>query len=403
MPPISIGRALSPAFDQRLRVLVAHNAYQRRGGEDSVMEAEVSLLRARGHDVEVYLRHNDELRDLGALAAGKNTIWSSRTGTDLARIVAGFRPDVVHAHNTFAVISPSLYAAAARARVPVVQTLHNYRLLCLQAMFLRDGQVCEDCLGRFPWRGVWHRCYRGSASQSVGVAAMIGVHRAMGTYRSKVSRYIVLSEFSRTKFIAGGLPGERISVKPNCIDVPAPQPVRRRSGALFVGRLSPEKGIRVLARAAAGRPHAAIDVIGAGPEQESLQGVPGLRLCGWQIPEAVYARMREAAYLVMPSIWFEGCPVTVVEAFACGLPVIASRLGALPEIVRAGETGLLFEAGNADDLAHKMAWAEANPEELARMGRAARQEYELKYTPAKNYEMLMSIYREAMEEKPKRP
>jgi glycosyltransferase involved in cell wall biosynthesis len=382
------------AFDRTLRVLVVHNGYQQRGGEDEVVEAEASLLRRNGHAVELYRRHNDELREMRALAAAKDTVWSSRTRADLARIIPEFRPDVVHAHNTFALISPSVYAAVAQARVPVVQTLHNFRLLCLQAMFLRNGQVCEDCLGRFPWRGLLHRCYRGSVPHSAVLAAMIGLHRAIGTYRKKVTRYIALTDFSRTKFIAGGLPGERIAVKSNFAEVPVLDD-RPRAGALFVGRLSPEKGTRVLARAAA-RGQSRIDVIGAGPERPSLEAASGLRLLGWQNRETIYARMREVSYLIVPSICYENFPLTVVEAYANGLPVIASRLGAMAELVQDGETGLLFEAGNAEDLAERMAWAEAHPGDLARMGRAARREYELKYTPATNYEALMGIYRAAM-------
>jgi glycosyltransferase involved in cell wall biosynthesis len=383
-------------MDKKLRVLVVHNAYQQRGGEDGVVEAEMSLLRTQGHAVELYLRHNDELRDMGALAAAKDTVWSSRTGADLAQLVVEFRPDVVHAHNTFALISPSVYAAVARARIPVVQTLHNYRLLCLQAMFLRNGQVCQACLGRFPWRGVLHRCYHGSAPQSTVLATMIGVHRLIGTYRKKVSRYIALTEFSRAKFIAGGLPGNRIAVKSNFAEVPILEDWPPRAGALFVGRLSPEKGTRVLACAVGRRQFPVIDVIGEGPERSFLEAIPGLRLLGWQNQGEVYARMREASYLVVPSIWYESFPLTVVEAFANGLPVVASRLGSLPELVTDGETGVLFEPGNADDLAEKMAWAETHPGEMTRMGHAARKEYELKYTPDRNYERLMDIYEAAM-------
>jgi glycosyltransferase involved in cell wall biosynthesis len=385
----------SPAAGPPLRVLVAHNAYQQRGGEDSVVEAEVSLLRARGHAVALYLRHNDELRDLGAVAAGRNTLWSSRTGAELTRLIAEFRPDVVHAHNTFAVISPSLYGAAAKARVPVVQTLHNFRLLCLDATFLRDGRVCEACLGKFPWRGVWHRCCRGSTSQSAVLATMIGVHRTIGTYRTKVSRYIALTAFGRAKFIAGGLPGERIAVKAPFVDLPSPERGRPRAGGLFVGRLSREKGTTVLAQAAARRRSAVLEVIGDGPERSALEGAPGLRLAGWQAPAAIYDRMREAAYLVLPSIALESFPMTVVEAFASGLPVIASRLGALAEIVRDGETGLLFEAGNALDLAGKLDWADAHPDAMAALGLTAREEYQSKYTPERNYAALVTIYREA--------
>jgi glycosyltransferase involved in cell wall biosynthesis len=380
-----------------LRVLVAHNSYQQRGGEDAVVEAEVSLLRARGHTVELYLRHNDELREMSVLAAAKNTIWSPQTSFELARLVAEFQPDVVHVHNTFALISPSIYLAVTRARIPVVQTLHNYRLLCLQAMFLRNGQVCEDCLGRFPWRGVLHRCYRGSTPQSAVLAAMVGLHRAIGTYRKMVTRYIALSDFSRKKFISGGLPVERIAVKSNFAEVPVLEEQGPRSGALFVGRLSLEKGTQVLSRAAQIRGSGVIDVIGAGPEQVPLESVRGLRLVGWLDRATVYARMRKAAYLVVPSICYENFPLTVVEAFANGLPVIASRLGAMAELVKEGVTGLLFEPGNAEDLAAKMAWAEAHPEEMSRMGRAARYEYDRNYTPQCNYDTLMDIYRVAIE------
>ena len=380
----------------RLRVLVAHNSYQMRGGEDAVVDAEVVLLCSRGHAVTEYRRHNDELRDMRTLAAALDTLWSRRTSRDLGKLIAEARPDVIHAHNTFPLISPSLYWAADRRGIPVVQTLHNFRLMCPQAMFLRAGRVCEDCLGRFPWPAVRHRCYRGSAPQTAVLASMIGVHRMIGTYRTKVSRYIALTEFSRTKFIAGGLAGEQISVKPNFVDVPVPENERQRSGALFVGRLSPEKGTRVLARAAATRGHSVIDVIGTGPEQSSLEASPGIRLLGWQVPDAIYSRMREAAYLVAPSICYENFPRTIVEAFACGLPVIASRLGAMAEIVRDRETGLLFEAGNADDLARKMAWAEENPVAMRGMGVAARREYEGKYTPETNYKQLMLIYSDAI-------
>jgi len=379
-----------------MRVLVVHNAYQERGGEDAAVEAEVALLRARGNLVELYLRHNDELKGMGDVAAAKETIWSARAVAEITGLVGDFRPDVVHAHNTFALISPAVYAAVARARVPVVQTLHNFRLLCLQAALLRDGRVCEDCLGRLPWRGVLHRCYRGSARQSAVLATMIGVHRAIGTYRRHVSRYIALTEFSRSKFIAGGIPEKRIVVKSNFADVSYIEDGRPRSGGLFVGRLSPEKGTGVLARVAARERSPRLDIIGAGPERSALEAAPGLRLLGWQSRESVYARMREASYLVLPSICYENFPLTLVEAFANGLPVLASRLGAMAELVEPGSTGLLFEAGNPDDLAAKMAWADAHPEDMARMGRAGRRRYEQHYTPDRSYECLMSIYRNAL-------
>jgi glycosyltransferase involved in cell wall biosynthesis len=263
-------------------------------------------------------------------------------------------------------------------------------------MFLRKEQVCEVCLNRFPWRGVLHRCYHGSAPQSAVLAAMIGLHRAIGTYRNKVSRYIALTEFSREKFIAGGVPGDRIVVKGNFADIPSFTNGRSRAGGLFVGRLSAEKGTRVLARAAAKGSVGMISVLGDGPERTLLATVPGLRVLGWRDREAVYAKMREVSYLVVPSVCYENFPLTVVEAFANGLPVIASRLGAMAELVEDGATGLLFEVDNVDDLAQKIEWAEAHPEDMARMGRAARREYEMKYTPDRNYQALVNIYRTAI-------
>ncbi len=377
------------------RVLVVHNRYQQPGGEDAVVDAEVGLLRARGHDVETYLRHNDDLQGMKPAEAFVQTLWSRRTWRDIARLVETFRPDVIHAHNTFALVSSSLYWAAARAGIPVVQTLHNFRLLCVQAMFLHGGRVCEDCLGRVPWRGVTRKCYHDSGLQSAALAATIGVHRTLGTYRHKVARYIALNEFCRRKFIEGGLPAARIAVKPNFVDVDRPDGGPRRGG-LYVGRLAPEKGIETLVQALRELPGVMIDVIGAGPRQREIEAHPQLNLLGWLTHEQIYERMRAASYLVMPSIWYENFPRTLVEAYANGLPVIASRLGALAELVEHGRTGLLFEPGSAHDLARHLAWAEALPAKMRAMGENARERYESRFTSARNYAQLMAIYEEAI-------
>ncbi|HEX5538638.1 MAG TPA: glycosyltransferase, partial [Methylophilaceae bacterium] len=278
-------------------------------------------------------------------------------------------------------------------------TLHNFRLFCAQAMFMRDGRVCEDCMGTLPWRGVVRRCYRGSLAQSAVVVGMQGLHRMLGTYQNRVTRYIALNQFCSDKFVEAGLPSARMAIKPNFIDLPAPVHSQARSGALFVGRLSAEKGIATLARAIALYPAAKLGVIGTGPQQAELEGAAAIHLHGWQEPQAIYERMAQAAYLVMPSVWYENFPRTLVEAFACGLPVIASRLGAMAELVRNGETGLLFEPGDAADLAAKMQWADANPEAMQRMGQAARAEYEARYTSETNFNQLMAIYADAIQAK----
>ncbi|HVL58036.1 MAG TPA: glycosyltransferase family 4 protein [Burkholderiaceae bacterium] len=379
------------------RVLVVHNAYQQRGGEDSVVEAEVALLRARGHDVDLHSRHNDEIASIGRIALAADTLWSRASARALADHIARFAPDVVHVHNTFPLISPSAYWAAHRARVPVVQTLHNFRLFCPQAMLLRDGRVCEDCVGRLPWPAVRHGCYRGSPAQTAVIAGMQVLHRSIGTWQRRIHRYIALNEFCRSKFIEAGLPAERVAVKPNFVDFPAPPSESPRDGLLFVGRLSPEKGVDTLAQAAARLRRqdagaATVRVAGSGPESHRLESQPGVALLGSLGGDAVREQMLRARALVMPSIWYENFPRTLVEAFACGLPVIASRIGALAELVDDGRTGLLFEPGNADDLADKMRWVLAHPQRVRRMGDAARAEYEARYTPSRNYEQLIRIY-----------
>lgn len=380
-----------------MRILFVHNAYQHRGGEDSVVEAEIALLRSHGQAVETYSRSNDDVSGMSLLDLAGQTLWSGRTVHDLANRVWQFRPDVIHAHNTFPLISPSLYWAAARAGVPVVQTLHNFRLMCLNALFLREGKVCEDCMGCLPWRGVARACYRGSPAASAALAGMLTLHRVLGTYQNKVARYIALNEFCRGKFIEGGLPAERVVVKPNFVDFDAPGS-ESRAGLLFVGRLSVEKGVTTLAHAMSLLPNAQLRVAGDGSEAGLLDGVAGVTRLGSLPGEAVRDEMSRASALIVPSICYENFPRTIVEAFACGLPVIASRIGALADIVRDRETGLLFEPGNPQDLADKMAWAQGHPEEMATMGRNSRAQYEAEFSAEVNYRCLMKIYDGVLDE-----
>jgi glycosyltransferase involved in cell wall biosynthesis len=384
---------------RRLRVLVVHNAYQQRGGEDAVVEAECELLAANGHAVERYGRHNDEIASLPRLSLAAQTLWSPRTHNEVKARIQGFKPDVIHVHNSIPLISPSVYWAAASAGVPVVQTLHNFRLLCPQAMLLREGRICEDCVARPPWRAVAHGCYRGSRTQSAVLAGMLQGHRWLGTWRDKVTVYIALNEFCRRKFIEGGLPAERIRVKPNFVDLPAPPAGTPRDGLLFVGRLSHEKGVDVLAQAVAlaGEAMPVLRVAGSGPDGEGLGRSPGVQMLGALAPAAVYEQMRRARALVLPSVWYEAFPRTIVEAFANGLPVVASRLGALPELVQDGHTGILFEPGNAADLAAKLAWVKDHPDEMAQMGLAARKHFERTLTGTTNHSLLLAIYDQALE------
>lgn len=383
-----------------LRVLVVHNAYQHRGGEDSVVDTEVAMLRDRGHAVQLYQRHNDDVASMGKVQLVRTTFWSPQTLDDIAQQVGDFRPDVIHVHNTFPLISPSIYQAAYVARIPVIQTLHNFRLLCPQAMFLRAGKVCEDCLGKIPWRAVTRRCYRGSVVQSGVLAGMLLFNKARGIYASKVSNYICLSSFARAKFILGGLPENRLVIKSNFVpDLASPNFDNPRDGLLFVGRLSEEKGLAILAQGFSSTLHGSLRIAGTGPESAQIENQAGVEMLGALKPLEVRAQMDCSLALVLPSICYENMPMTLLEAYAAGLPVIGSRLGALADLIVDGVTGLLFESSHSDDLQAKLTWAVQNPEAMLQMGRNARALYLEKYTPEQNYTQLIQIYQAAIHEK----
>lgn len=378
------------------RVLLAHNVYQQAGGEDAVVQAEIDMLRQRGHAVELFSRHNDLVRTLPALTVAMQTMWSHQSSQDFERLIQTFQPDVVHVHNTLAMISPSIYWVANRFRIPVVQTLHNFRLLCPQGNLFREGLVCEDCLGRLPWRGAMRACYRESVAQTTVLAGMLMFHRAIGTWQHKITRYIALNEFCRAKFIEGGLPPEKLLTKPNFVNFPVSVSTAR-DGFLFVGRLSHLKGVGVLADAVNELTSPSIRVAGTGPDAGLLQNQVGIELLGPIGLTEVRVEMTRATALILPSVCYDSFPRTLVEAFACGLPVIASRMGSLPELIQDGVTGLLFESGNAFDLAEKMRWAQAHPDALAKMGENARRQFDLHYSEEENYRQLMSIYKEAIQ------
>jgi glycosyltransferase involved in cell wall biosynthesis len=381
-----------------MRILVAHNSYQQRGGEDAVVDAEIALLRSFGHEVVELRRDNAQISAMPPTALLREAIWSSSAAEAVVDFTREAAPDLLHVHNTFPLLSPAIYWAAARLRIPVVQTLHNFRLLCAQPTFLREGRICEDCLGTLPWRGVVRKCYRDSLAQSAALVSVLAVHRSIGTYRNKVDRYIALSQFSKRKLVEGGLPAHKIEVKPNFVVAPL-NDTPDRSGGLFVGRLSPEKGLHLLTAALGDLPACKVDVVGTGPMQVGLAGNAQLQLLGSMSEQAVLEKMRHAAFLILPSICYEQFPRTLVEAYACGLPIIASRLGSLAELVHDGKTGLLFEAGSSSDLSEKIRFAMANPRLMRDMGAAARAEYEARYTPQENYRQLMQIYADAAHSK----
>jgi glycosyltransferase involved in cell wall biosynthesis len=385
-----------------VRVLVVHNYYQQPGGEDQVFAAEAHLLELHGHEVARYELHNDQIAELSCLRLGAATVWNGSSYRNLRDIVRIWRPDVVHFHNTFPLISPAAYYAAKADLLPVVQTLHNYRLLCPAATFYRNGGACEDCLGKFaPYSGIIHACYRGSRAATGAVAAMLTVHRTLGTWNRQVDVYVALSAFASSKFVEGGLPPQKIAVKPNFLHPDPGAGDGRGRFALFVGRLTSEKGLRTLIESwRQVTPRLPLKIVGDGPLADSVsqaaRDIPGLEWLGRQPQYKVMELMKAAVILIVPSVWYECFPMIVVEALASGLPVIASNIGSLSSIIENGRTGLHFDPGNADDLARKVTWALDNPNEITRMRRNARSEYKSKYCADRNYSMLVDIYRRAV-------
>jgi glycosyltransferase involved in cell wall biosynthesis len=379
-----------------MRILVAHNAYLYRGGEDTVVEAEIGLLQRNGHEVLLYRRDNAELDALPRWQVVIDSVRSQRTITEVGRLLSSFRPHLIHAHNTFPLISPSLYSVAERWGVPVVQTLHNFRLLCPQAMLMRNGRYCDDCVGRWPWRAVLHRCYRGSLAQSAVSSGVLSVHRALGTWRTRVRRFIVLNQMCHEIFTRGGLPAEKLCIKPNFVEAMGAPRDQPRTGGLFIGRLSPEKGLLTLVQALQQRPGTQITVCGRGPLQGLVEHSKQLIYAGFEQGEALRARIASAGFLVMPSTGIESFGLAAIEAFACGTPVIASRHGGLREIVEHGRNGLLVTPGDANELAAAIHYALTHPVQMRRMGLEAYQTYLARYTPERNYATLMAIYHQAL-------
>jgi glycosyltransferase involved in cell wall biosynthesis len=382
-----------------MKVLAVHNFYQHPGGEDRVFALEQELLASHGHDVIQLTAHNNALRRVSAPAVLGKTIWSADTYRQMREILRRERPAVVHVHNTLPLISPAVYWAAARAGVPVIQTLHNYRLLCPSSVLLRDQAVCEDCLGRWlAWPAVVHGCYRESRTASAAVAAMVAAHRLIGTWSTRITKYIALTEFMRRKFIEAGFAAEQLVVKPNFV-APDPGPGGHRGQyALFVGRICREKGVLTLVRAwERVGPGLTLKIAGQGPLSDLGQVArPGIEWLGHQSHDEVLALMKDARMLVFPAEWYEGFPLTIAEAFATGLPVLASRIGAMAELVDDRRTGLLFTPGDPAALAEAVQWAQERPDHMAVMGRLAREEYLLKYTAERNYRLLYEIYAHAV-------
>ena len=386
-----------------MKVLMVHNRYQQRGGEDAVVEAEVRLLAANGIEVQRLDADNDAIQGLvSKIQVSAGQIGMPSTGRSRFRAALEvYQPDLVHVHNWFPTLSPSIFTICSRAGVPVVHTLHNYRLLCVNATLFRNGHSCEDCIGTtFRMPGIIHSCYRDSyAGSGVATAGML-MHWSLGTWHRSVDRFIALSEFARRKLIEGGLPEEIIVVKPNFVD-PDPRMGRGRGNhVLYAGRLAEEKGLRVLLDCWRGAPDLpALKIAGCGPLEkevrEAVSTLPNAEFLGPRSGADILDLMGDAAALLCPSQWYEGMPRVVIESFAVGTPVIASDIGCYPEMIAHGETGALFPTGDATvlrgllrELIHRQT--------LRNMRNKARHCFESNYTGERNLSLILDVYRSVL-------
>lgn len=385
-----------------MKVLLCHNHYLQAGGEDQVFADEATLLESRGVEVIRYVRDSKDTERMGPLAVVNSTLWNGETFDEVRALIQATRPDVMHCTNTFPLISPAVYDAAQVEHVPVVQSLHNFRTLCVNGLLMREGTPCEKCVGKLvPWRGVTNGCYRDSRAASAVLAVSAMTQRLKRASRDPVSLYVALSEFSRQKFLQGGFAPERVVVKPNFVS-PAPRlGFGTDGGAVFVGRLSEEKGIDVLLDAwRRMEMPMSLTIVGDGPLAEHVQVAAStdkrIRWVGRQPLETIYKLLGDAAFLVLPSRCYENCPKTIIESYSCGTPAVVANQGAMQEMVKDGVTGRHFTAGDASHLASVATELFLTPMAITTMRQAARAEFEAKYTAKRNFEMMMELYDRAI-------
>jgi glycosyltransferase involved in cell wall biosynthesis len=391
-----------------MKVLLVHNHYRTSApsGEDAVAENERNLLEENGVVVVPYEKFNDDVDDssfLKRIRLGLGYAWSRRTYSEVSLLIRQTHPEIAHLHSIHPQISPSVYAACQDMEVPVVHTLHNYRYVCPGALLQRDGRPCEECVGRLPFNALRYRCYRDSLAATGSIFWMISYNRLRGTFTKQVNRYIALTEFAASRLESGGLPADRIEVKPNFLSVASSVVKERQNYAVYVGRLSEEKGVKTLLTAWSSVIGLPLKVLGDGPlraelELKARELALEVEFMGARSKEEVLSTVGNALLQIVPSEWYEGFPMVILEAYACATPVVASRIGSLAEVVHDGVTGLHFEAGNPADLARKVNTLGSNPDLASRLGMEARGLFLGKYTPEQNFKMLLGIYKRARED-----
>ncbi|MGA7753676.1 MAG: glycosyltransferase family 4 protein [Candidatus Sulfotelmatobacter sp.] len=385
-----------------MKVLLVHSAYQQFGGEDSVVRAETELLQSHGDEVVPYTRHNDETKNFNVVQKAlffPQSIYSWKTSSEIDDVVRRVKPDVAFVHNIYPLISPSAYHTLHGLGVPTLQVLHNFRPFCPNGLFYTQGQVCEACKGGNYLNAVRKRCFKDSYALSGLYALTLGLNRLAGMV-DKISGFICLTEFFRIKMREAGVPESKLFVRPNFVRSPALQADEKTSNgyALFMGRLSPEKGCWTLIHAFEQMPAVKLKIVGTGPMEQELRDyirdkkLQNIEVLGFKSGAEKWDILRNSFCLVLPSEWYENFPISALEGFMASKPVIASRMGGLPYIVEEGKSGLLFESGNAGELAGRIQYLADRPEEAMRMGACGRHLTETKYGPEQGYSNLKEIF-----------
>jgi len=383
-----------------MKILIGHNYYQQRGGEDGFFRSEIAMLKDFGHEVFVYERHNNEIKSdiLSKLSYASSLRFSKSSYKQMRSLIRSFKPDVAHFHNIFFVMTPAVLYACKDEGVPVIVSLHNFRYMCINGLFFRGGKPCEDCLHGSRVSGIIHRCYRGSLTFSILATDMINDHWRRHTWTNTVDHFVLETEFTKGKYVQAGISSAKITVLPNFIEKPSYNTQDKGEYALYVGRLSQEKGIDVLLKAWRNIKGLPLYIVGQGPMQKELEryiedhGLTQVKMLGYLENEDCRKVLARSRFLIVPSVCYENFPRVVVEAYACGVPVLASRLGTLEEIVEDGVTGALFSPNDPQDLADKAMNMIRDDNKYAGLSINARQVYDLKYTPARHYEGLIKIY-----------
>ncbi|GMG72638.1 glycosyltransferase family 4 protein [Priestia megaterium] len=391
-----------------MKILYVHNYYQLDGGEDKVVEEEIKLLKQNGLEVNKYSVDNKDIEIRSFTKKVKlalNTIWSQTEYGRLTDYISKEKPDIVHFHNTFPLLSPSVYYVCQKMNIPVIQTLHNYRLGCPSAMLLRNNEVCEKCISGSLLNSVKYGCYRNSRVQTVPLSTMLYTHRFLNTWNNKVDKYIALTNFAKEKFIQIGLNEDKITVKPNFIEKHIEVGIKKEDQVTFVGRISKEKGLHLLLAAwskVGSKVNTKLNVIGDGPLRKELeskyQHLSNVNFLGKLDSKDVLSYMSKSKYIIVPSIWYEGFPMTIIESYSVNTPVISSNIGSLKEVVINEVTGFHFENNNINSLENTLKKA-LHYSDYDKLQRNINEQYEKKYTPSANFKMLINIYEEVVRSK----